>query len=30
MHRILSAFMGRRLTRRCCNVCKWTGLSVKY
>ena len=30
MHRILSTFMGRRLTRRRCNACKWTGLSVKY
>ena len=30
MRRILSTFMGRRLTRRRCNACKWTGLSVKY
>lgn len=29
-HRILSTFMGRRLTRRRCKACKWTGLSVRY
>lgn len=29
-HRILSTFMGRRLTRRRCRACKWTGLSVRY
>ena len=28
--RLLSKFMGRRLTRRRCKVCKWSGLSVKY
>ncbi len=30
VHRMLSTFMGRRLTRRRCTACKWTGLSVRY
>jgi len=30
VHRLLSKFMGRRLTRRRCMECKWTGLSVRY
>ena len=30
VHRMLSTFMGRRLTRRRCSACKWTGLSVRY
>ncbi len=30
VHHLLSKFMGRRLTRRRCPECKWTGLSVRY
>ena len=29
-HRMLSTFMGRKLTRRRCGECHWTGLSVKH
>jgi len=29
-HRWLTTFMGRKLTRRRCGECHWTGLSVKY
>ena len=30
LHRMLSTFMGRKLTRRRCGECHWTGLSVKH
>ena len=29
-HRVLAALMGHRLTRRRCDACGWSGLSVRY
>ena len=29
-HKLLSTLMGHRLTRRRCDVCSWSGLSVRY